>query len=156
MFGTFLAVLDTRVMPVDYKLTPEQRKEQAINKIAELKSQREDLRQAYIKAGKIIDNTAKVSLQDAVTLVGECEDFCPEYERWERESQSGDIFRFERVGLVNLVRKSLILGPLYGEHDVLIATCPCRFLVRKSQIIPEWSRDSKDQLPVMHKCCLVM
>ncbi|TPX43188.1 hypothetical protein SeLEV6574_g05195 [Synchytrium endobioticum] len=85
------------VMPVDYALAPEQRKEQAIAKIAQLKSLREELRQAYIKAGKIIDNTAKVNLQDAVTLVGECEDFCPEYERWERESQSGDIFRFERV-----------------------------------------------------------
>ncbi|TPX31255.1 hypothetical protein SmJEL517_g05357 [Synchytrium microbalum] len=85
------------VMPINYNLTPEQRKEQAVIKIAELKGQREALRKAYIRAGKIHDDTAKVNLSDAVTLIGECEDYCPEYERFERESQSGDVFRFERV-----------------------------------------------------------
>ncbi|KAI8826513.1 SAC3/GANP/Nin1/mts3/eIF-3 p25 family-domain-containing protein [Chytriomyces cf. hyalinus JEL632] len=54
-----------------------------------MKSQRDALKEKYIREGKILADDAKVSLNDAVSLVGECLDMCPEFERHEREYQRG-------------------------------------------------------------------
>ncbi|KAJ3223932.1 hypothetical protein HDU81_008825 [Chytriomyces hyalinus] len=55
----------------------------------QMKGQRDALKEKYIREGKILADDAKVSLNDAVSLVGECLDMCPEFERHEREYQRG-------------------------------------------------------------------
>jgi len=61
-----------------------------------LKAEREDLRREYIKQGKIADPDAKQQLADAIDLVGECEEMCPEFERVDRE-MSGTVDALEKV-----------------------------------------------------------
>ncbi|KAJ1554707.1 hypothetical protein HK405_004283, partial [Cladochytrium tenue] len=66
------------------------------NKYLEMKEGREALREAYIRAGKMPDPTAKRALSEAIQFVGECEDMCPEFERHEREYQKG-LHDFEKI-----------------------------------------------------------
>ncbi len=57
-----------------------------------MKAQRPALRQWYIDQGLIPDPRKAQKLEDAIDLVGTCEDMCPEYEREEREFQgAGDL-----------------------------------------------------------------
>ena len=55
----------------------------------ELKQQRGVLRKQYIKEGKVADPENSQYLSEAVVFVGECEDMCTEFERYEREVQMG-------------------------------------------------------------------
>lgn len=82
-----------------------------------LKAKREKLRVEYIRQGKIAHPNAKQQLEDAVDLVGECEEMCPEFERVDRE-MSGTVDPLEKVrskqpygfiSTTNLTR-SFILG----------------------------------------------
>lgn len=52
-----------------------------------LKQARPSLRKSYIQQGKIIDPDAPQVLENAIDMIGECEEMCPEYERYEREYQ---------------------------------------------------------------------
>jgi len=52
-----------------------------------MKKQREQLRKNYIKKGLIDDPDKPRRLEDAIPFVGECQDMCPEFERYEREYQ---------------------------------------------------------------------
>jgi len=52
-----------------------------------MKKQREQLRKMYIKKGLIDDPDKPRRLEDAIPFVGECQDMCPEFERYEREYQ---------------------------------------------------------------------
>jgi len=52
-----------------------------------MKKQREQLRKIYIKKGLIDDPDKPRRLEDAIPFVGECQDMCPEFERYEREYQ---------------------------------------------------------------------
>jgi hypothetical protein len=54
-----------------------------------MKASREDLRQMYIASKKMADPNIQYTLGDAPQFVAECMDFCPEFERHEREYQSG-------------------------------------------------------------------
>lgn len=42
------------------------------------------------------DPDKKYRIEDARSIVGECNDMCPEYERYEREYQNG-LMEFEKV-----------------------------------------------------------
>ncbi|KAG5461778.1 MAG: hypothetical protein BJ554DRAFT_5975, partial [Olpidium bornovanus] len=48
---------------------------------------RDNLRKKYVQENKIQDASNPRPLSEAITLVGECEDMCPEFERHEREYQ---------------------------------------------------------------------
>ncbi|KAI9015566.1 SAC3/GANP/Nin1/mts3/eIF-3 p25 family-domain-containing protein, partial [Hyaloraphidium curvatum] len=61
-----------------------------------LKAERERKRAEYIRQGKIADPEAKQQLQDAIDLVGECPDMCPEFERVDRE-MSGTVDPLEKA-----------------------------------------------------------
>lgn len=54
-----------------------------------MKKTRVALRQAYIRQGKLADPDNVQHLSKAIQFVGECQDMCPEYERYERELQMG-------------------------------------------------------------------
>lgn len=60
-----------------------------------LKAKREKLRLEYIRQGKIADPDAKQQLEDAIDLVGECQEMCPEFERVDRE-MSGTVDPLEK------------------------------------------------------------
>ncbi|KAJ3087852.1 hypothetical protein HK102_010152 [Quaeritorhiza haematococci] len=68
----------------------------AMDKYNELKRHREVLRKKYIREGKIADPSNTQTLAKAIQLVGECEDMCPEFERYEREIQMG-LDRLEKI-----------------------------------------------------------
>lgn len=61
-----------------------------------MKKEREHLRKMYIKKGLIDDPDKPRRLEDAITFVGECQDMCPEFERYEREYQK-NLDKFEIV-----------------------------------------------------------
>lgn len=52
--------------------------------------------QKYIEENKMDDPDRKYSIHDARNFAGECNDMCPEYERYEREFQNG-LMEFEKV-----------------------------------------------------------
>ncbi|KAF2810929.1 uncharacterized protein BDZ99DRAFT_441571, partial [Mytilinidion resinicola] len=59
-----------------------------------LKQNREKQRRYYIATGKMQDPEKPRRLEDAITLVGECQDMCPEYERVQRIYQN-DVWAHE-------------------------------------------------------------
>ncbi|ORX54691.1 hypothetical protein BCR36DRAFT_321909 [Piromyces finnis] len=52
-----------------------------------MKKKREYLRKEYISKGLIDDPKKPRKLEDAIPFVGDCQDMCPEFERYEREYQ---------------------------------------------------------------------
>lgn len=50
-----------------------------------MKEERPKLARQYIKEGKLSDPDQVYHLLNAVSLMGECMDMCPEFEREERE-----------------------------------------------------------------------
>lgn len=61
----------------------------------ELKAERERKRLRYIKEGKVADPDAQMQLNEAIDLVGECMEMCPELERVDRE-MSGTVDPLEK------------------------------------------------------------
>lgn len=61
-----------------------------------MRKQRAILMRRYIKENKMDDPDKKYRIEDARSIVGECNDMCPEYERYEREYQNG-LMEFEKV-----------------------------------------------------------
>lgn len=62
-----------------------------------MKAERESLRKMYIRQKKMADPDEKYELGKAPPFIAECSDFCPEFERHEREFQSGGLDKFEKV-----------------------------------------------------------
>ncbi|KAJ3210983.1 hypothetical protein HDU82_006991 [Entophlyctis luteolus] len=63
-----------------------------------MKESRNALKQQYIDEGKLLPDNAQITLNDAITMVGECLDMCPLFERHEREYQNG-LHDFEKKTL---------------------------------------------------------
>ncbi|KAF2490567.1 hypothetical protein BU16DRAFT_432259, partial [Lophium mytilinum] len=70
-----------------------------------LREQREKMRRNYIATGKMQDPEKPRSLKDAITLVGECRDMCPEFERVQRIVQN-DVHAHENEPLSLLFGRS--------------------------------------------------
>jgi hypothetical protein len=66
------------------------------NIILQLKKRRAEERQAAINNGFMADPDVQRKLADAITIVGTCQDMCPEYERVTRMVQN-DVWKQENV-----------------------------------------------------------
>jgi hypothetical protein len=62
----------------------------------QLKKRRAEERQAAINNGFMADPDVQRKLADAITIVGTCQDMCPEYERVTRMVQN-DVWKQENV-----------------------------------------------------------
>ena len=60
---------------------------------------REEERERAIREGKMDDPTKPKRLDEAITMVGTCQDMCPEFERYRRERQN-NLDRWEMVRVV--------------------------------------------------------
>jgi hypothetical protein len=67
------------------------------NQYLAMKAKRDTLRDMYIQQGKMADPSAKYKLGQAPQFKAECLDMCPEFERHEREFQTGGLDKFERL-----------------------------------------------------------
>ena len=59
---------------------------------------REEERARAIREGKMDDPTKPKRLEEAITMVGTCQDMCPEFERYRREREN-NLYKWECVRL---------------------------------------------------------
>lgn len=65
---------------------------------------REVERKKAIADGKMADPTARVQLENAITLVGTCTDMCPRFERYRRERENNlDKWEVVRATMISSV-----------------------------------------------------
>lgn len=71
---------------------------------------REEERTRAIREGKMDDPTVAKRLEDAITIVGTCQDMCPEFERYRRERENNlDKWECVRLYHSNNVTRTPIL-----------------------------------------------